>query len=514
MLNMKRHGMNKHKSSAAAVSSSSHAAHLIGNTGEIELTDHTDHKEEESEDAESANLLESHAPSAAANVGWRSEWQNILLLVSLYTLQGVPLGLCFGSIPFLLQQAQSAKSTNYTDLGIFSLAVWPYSLKLLWSPIVDCYYSEKLGGRRKSWIIPTQLLIGLCMAILAYYIEDLIHNNRIHLLAILFFFLIILVATQDIAVDGWALTLLSSHNLSYASTSQSIGQNIGYFLSYSVFLALNEFGYTNLSQYLFFWGVAFILCTLYLAFFQAEAPTILDKSEGNIIELYLRIWRILKLKPVQKLVFILFTARLAFVCIDNITILKLTERGFPRETMAVLVFILFPFEMIFPILITNYSKKQGNSPITTWINGYPLRMIMALMTILSVAMFPGSPIPFWFYICLILMSICSSFTSNIHFVSQCAFFAQISDSSIGGTYMTLLNTVANLGSTWPKFIVFAAVDMFTCKKGDKCAVISEGTDGYYVVSLIGLSIGIVWLALMRPHVVGLAVIPKKLWSTQ
>ena len=31
------------------------------------------------------------------------------------------------------------------------------------------------------------------------------------------------------------------------------------------------------------------------------------------------------------------------------------------------------------------------------------------------------------------------------FVSQMAFFAQISDAKIGGTYMTLLNTVANLG---------------------------------------------------------------------
>jgi PAT family acetyl-CoA transporter-like MFS transporter 1 len=31
------------------------------------------------------------------------------------------------------------------------------------------------------------------------------------------------------------------------------------------------------------------------------------------------------------------------------------------------------------------------------------------------------------------------------FVSQMAFFAQISDPKIGGTYMTLLNTLGNLG---------------------------------------------------------------------
>jgi PAT family acetyl-CoA transporter-like MFS transporter 1 len=44
----------------------------------------------------------------------------------------------------------------------------------------------------------------------------------------------------DIAVDGWALTLLSQENLSYASTAQTIGLNSGYFLSFTVFLAFNS----------------------------------------------------------------------------------------------------------------------------------------------------------------------------------------------------------------------------------------------------------------------------------
>lgn len=39
---------------------------------------------------------------------------------------------------------------------------------------------------------------------------------------------------------GWALTLLSEENLSFASTAQTIGLNSGYFLSFTVFLALNS----------------------------------------------------------------------------------------------------------------------------------------------------------------------------------------------------------------------------------------------------------------------------------
>lgn len=39
---------------------------------------------------------------------------------------------------------------------------------------------------------------------------------------------------------GWALTLLSEENLSYASTCQTIGLNTGYFASFTVFLAFNS----------------------------------------------------------------------------------------------------------------------------------------------------------------------------------------------------------------------------------------------------------------------------------
>ena len=40
----------------------------------------------------------------------------------------------------------------------------------------------------------------------------------------MFFFLNFLAATQDIAVDGWALTMLQRHNVGYASTCNSVGQ--------------------------------------------------------------------------------------------------------------------------------------------------------------------------------------------------------------------------------------------------------------------------------------------------
>ena len=45
-------------------------------------------------------------------------------------------------------------------------------------------------------------------------------------------------------------------------------------------------------------------------------------------------------------------------------------------------------------------------------------------------------------------------------ISQKVFFIIIivSDPTIGGTYMTFLNTLSNLGGTWPKYFVLKLVD--------------------------------------------------------
>jgi len=125
-------------------------------------------------------------------------------------LQGIPVGLAFGSVPFLLKAKLS-----YGQVGVFSLASYPYSMKLLWSPIVDAIYSRKIG-RRKSWIVPIQGLSGLLLLWLGSHIESLINDvsflptfianveaeHKVGLITLIFFLLVFLCATQDVAVDG------------------------------------------------------------------------------------------------------------------------------------------------------------------------------------------------------------------------------------------------------------------------------------------------------------------------
>lgn len=50
------------------------------------------------------------------------------------------------------------------------------------------------------------------------------------------------------------------------------------------------------------------------------------------------------------------------------------------------------------------------------------------------------------------------------YVACMAFHAKVSDPLIGGTYMTLLNTVTNLGGNWPATMALWMVDPLTSKE--------------------------------------------------
>jgi PAT family acetyl-CoA transporter-like MFS transporter 1 len=111
-------------------------------------------------------------PSKSKQNNWKKDKFSICLLLFLYLLQGVPLGMA-ASIPLIIQ----TYGTTWSQQATFSLAFWPFSLKLLWAPIVDALYIKRFG-RRKSWLIPIQYLIGACMIILSYYINDILLTTK------------------------------------------------------------------------------------------------------------------------------------------------------------------------------------------------------------------------------------------------------------------------------------------------------------------------------------------------
>lgn len=408
-----------------------------------------------------------------------------LLLVVLYLIQGIPIGLAFGAVPFLLK----SNDLSYSQVGLFSLATYPYSFKILWSPIVDSVYSRTLGKRR-SWILPIQCVSGLSLVVLGRSIDAWMANDHailsnLSLITYSFFFLVLLCATQDIAVDGWALTILSKGALSYASTAQTVGLNTGYFISFTVFLAFNSADFANkyirtvpadeplvsLGQYMVMSGILYLVVTLIVGLLVPENPPHLmgEKAEGtddvynvdedsdSVMGVYRKMISVIKLPAVRTFIILHLVCKIGFQVNEGATNLKLLDLGLKREDLAITVLIDFPFEIIFGFYVAKWSNSD--SPLLPWQYAYMGRIVAAIMGLLLVHFFPSSGhIGGTYFFFVILQHLLTSFMSTVQFVSITSFHTQIADVHIGGTYMTLLNTLSNLGGTWPKLVAFWLID--------------------------------------------------------
>lgn len=489
--------------------------------------------------------------------GVLAELWSLVLLTTLYAMQGVPLGLTMGSMPFLLQA-----NASYTAIGIFSFAAYPYSFKLAWSPIVDSCYNLRLG-RRKSWIVPVQLASAALLLLSADWADKQLQAARVGTITALFCFLVMLAATQDIAVDGWALTLLSPRHVGWASTCQTVGMNLGYFTSFTVFLALNDASFCNkylresgsslpvgvlsLSTYLKFWGWMFAAITLLVAIFkretnfcQATGETPALQQEVNLKEAYAQLWQVIRLPPVRRLALVLLTFRLAMLPAEAVGPLKLLEKGVSKEALAALVLLEFPCEMVSAVLAGRWAS--GSSPFTPWMRGFWLRLLCAAGLTAVVAVFPTGASQLdthpWEFAALAILGLATSFASTLMFTAMGSFFNRISDPAMGGSYLTLLNTIANMGVTLPKFAIFAMMDWLsvreciganshmesvTCPTNQQAAKASNnpclmggGTcqlvhDGYYQLSytaiVLGVGLGLQYIR-MLPE---LSALPTSCW---
>ena len=362
------------------------------------------------------------------------------LLCVLYCFQGVPLGLAGGAIPFLMKSLGS----SYSKIGLFSLALLPFSLKLCWAPVVDGSWMPGLG-RRKSWIIPCQVFAGLLMMVSSFMADEWVGDGSM-LLVLLFFVLVLAFATQDIAVDGWALELMAD-NLPYASTAQSVGQNIGYFTGFTVFLGAHSLGWISLGQFMWIWGILFLACSGLLWQMVPEAPPSPQLRVDSVRSVYGQLFQIARLPDVRRFVLFLMTCGVGFTAHDKALHLRLIEAGFSKELLASLGLASLPLSVGFAV-VTGRWARNGRPLTGPFLVGNVLKLVTAVLGMLLLWMCPdksvGSPSKF-FVFCLFVVFCLGTLASSLLFVSLSAFFNEISPKSIGGTYLTMLNTISNLG---------------------------------------------------------------------
>ncbi len=120
---------------------------------------------------------------------------------------GLPLGLIWIALPAWLKY----RGVDIKTIGLFSLAQAPWTFKFLWAPLMD-RYSLPFLGRKRSWMLLFQVLLLAGIGALALQGA----NPRVAVVAAVATFIAFCSASQDIAIDGYAVEVLQKDELGVA----------------------------------------------------------------------------------------------------------------------------------------------------------------------------------------------------------------------------------------------------------------------------------------------------------
>ena len=148
---------------------------------------------------------------------------------------GLPLALTAGT----LQAWLTVAGLDLRTIGIFSLAGLPYTLKFLWSPVIDRFAPPWLG-RRRGWMLASQLALILGIAAMAFSGPGGGTDPRIMLLGGLAIAVAFLSASQDIAYDAYRADLLRPEERGPGAGVSVTGYRIAMLTAGAIALILSE----------------------------------------------------------------------------------------------------------------------------------------------------------------------------------------------------------------------------------------------------------------------------------
>lgn len=186
--------------------------------------------------------------------GWRDVLTSlreprVLLTLLLGFSSGLPFMLVGNTLGFWLRE----QGIHLAAIGFLSWVGIAYSLKFLWAPIVDRLDAPLIGrwlGRRRGWMILSQLVVGLGLLSMAV-VGPAGHLAIFACLAVVVAFG---AATQDIVVDAWRIECAESpDDLGLLTAAFQLGYRIAILMTDAwILLAAARIG----------WPASYTLCAL------------------------------------------------------------------------------------------------------------------------------------------------------------------------------------------------------------------------------------------------------------
>lgn len=188
--------------------------------------------------------------------------RRLLSFFLLYMSEGIPQGLTSVAIATQLRRQDLSPS----EIGGFIAALTiPWSWKWVMGPVLDTFYSNRIG-RRRLWIVSCQILMILTL-LMSLWIE---YKTQFTWLIAIVIIHNIFAATQDIAIDALACSVLLEHERGLANGLMFSGAYLGNAVGGAGVLLLSP--YIGFSSTFLLVGLGILTITLTISVQIREAP--------------------------------------------------------------------------------------------------------------------------------------------------------------------------------------------------------------------------------------------------
>jgi PAT family beta-lactamase induction signal transducer AmpG len=253
----------------------------------------------------------------------------MLAIMVMAAASGYPNQLTESALQAWLKDAHVSNTT----IGVMSYVALPYLLKFLWAPFID-RFPLPLLGRRRGWILLTQILLALTIALFA------LQNPAAALLpvAVCAVAIVFFSATQDIAFDAYRTDVSLPSERGPAAAATNLGYRTAAWLASAVALVVADYFGWRLA-FLILAGIMLLFC---MATWRAPEPANPQQPPRSLRESVVMPLRELLASPgaaALLLVVLLFKIGDAFAM--KLFTPFMLDVGFTKTEIAVIVKLLF-----------------------------------------------------------------------------------------------------------------------------------------------------------------------------
>jgi MFS transporter, PAT family, beta-lactamase induction signal transducer AmpG len=152
--------------------------------------------------------------------------------LAVVTVLGFASGLPLALTGQALQAWLSVDGIDIATIGFLSLVGLPYTFKFLWAPLMDRFELLPMLGRRRGWLVVTQLALALTL----FGLSATSPKHSLQAFALLALAVAFVSASQDVVIDAYRTDLLAAAERGLGSSLNVLGYRLAMIVSGGVAL--------------------------------------------------------------------------------------------------------------------------------------------------------------------------------------------------------------------------------------------------------------------------------------